>query len=97
MLGMEQETRPTTNSEQKLPRWADWIGWYGTVAIVGAYMGLSWGWLDQGVIYQTLNLTGALGVGLVCYLKQTWQPFWLQAVWVLISIVALVELFRHTA
>ena len=41
--------------------------------------------------YQLLNLTGALGVAWVCWRKRTWQAFWLEAIWGVIALVALVR------
>ncbi|MBX3463604.1 MAG: hypothetical protein KF830_10560 [Planctomycetes bacterium] len=71
---------------------ADAIGWYGMVAILTAYALLSFRWIDQGVLYQLLNLTGALGVGLVCWRRRTWQAFWLELVWAGVALLALLRL-----
>ncbi len=76
----------------KAPLWVEALGWYGTGAIVGAYAGLSFGWLPEGALYHGLNLTGALGVGLVCWKRRTWQPFWLEVVWASVAAIALVRL-----
>lgn len=77
-------------AEAPLPRWLDVLGWYGTSAIVFAYFASSHGWLEQGVTYQLLNLTGAIGVGLVCWRKRAWQPLSLEVVWALVALSALV-------
>lgn len=74
------------------PLWMDVLGWYGTAAIVGAYLASSHGWLEQGVPYQLLNVTGALGVGLVCWRRRAWQPMALEVVWALVGLSALVQL-----
>ncbi len=65
------------------------LGWYGMAAILGAYALSSFGVIDQGRLDQLLNLTGALGVGLICWQKRTWQAFWLEAVWAGVALVAL--------
>lgn len=67
------------------------MGWYGTAAILSAYAALSTGVIAQGALYQTLNLTGAVGVGVICYLRRTWQPFWLEVAWALIAAFALLR------
>lgn len=67
------------------------LGWYGTVAILSAYAASSFGWLEQGLLYQFLNLTGAAGVGLVCWRRRTWQAFWLEAVWGAVALIALLS------
>lgn len=69
---------------------AELAGWYGTVAIVGAYALNSFAVLAvTDRTYMLLNLTGALGVAWVCWRKRTWQAFWLEAVWGVIAMVAL--------
>ena len=74
-----------------VPRAVDLLGWYGTLAILSAYALSNFDLLEKGALYQLLNLTGALGVGLVCWYRRTWQAFWLEAVWGLIALVALVS------
>jgi hypothetical protein len=71
---------------------ADVAGWYGTAAILGAYALSSFEILrPRDRLYQLLNLTGALGVAWVCWEKATWQPFWLEAIWAAIALVALLR------
>jgi hypothetical protein len=74
------------------PLWAELGGWYGTLAILGAYAALSFGWLERGPLYQALNLTGAIGVGGICWYRRTWQALALEAVWALIALAALIGL-----
>ena len=76
--------------EARLPVWLSVLGWYGTAAIVGAYFASSHGLLERGLAYQTLNLTGAIGVGLVCWRRRAWQALWLEVVWALVAASALV-------
>ena len=68
------------------------LGWYGSSAIVAAYLASSHGWLEQGLTYQLLNITGAAGVGLVCWCRRAWQPLTLEVVWAIVGISALVKL-----
>ncbi len=79
------------SSDTKIPLAANVFGWYGTLAILSAYGLSSMGWLEQGVLYQFLNLTGAAGVGVVCFLRRAWQPMCLEVAWALIAILALVR------
>jgi hypothetical protein len=72
------------------PRAASVFGWYGTLAILVAYAGISLGWLERGLLYQLLNLTGAAGVGLVCWYQRTWQAFWLEVAWVAVALVGII-------
>lgn len=71
---------------------AEIVGWYGTLAILGAYALTSFGVLaSTSATCQLLNLTGASGVAIVCWRKRTWQAFWLEAVWATIALVALLR------
>lgn len=82
---MPSAPRPTS-----LP--AEIAGWYGTLAILGAYALSSFNVLTTADrTYQLLNLTGGLGVAWVCWQRRTWQAFWLEAVWATIATVALVR------
>ncbi|MEL6712646.1 MAG: hypothetical protein AAFP86_02670 [Planctomycetota bacterium] len=69
----------------------DLFGWVGTAAILGAYAGISFGWIDRGTTYQLLNLGGAAGVAGVCWARRTWQPLFLQVVWGAVALVALLR------
>ena len=91
---MESSPTPAEPGEQdpsadRPSRLEELAGWYGTAAILTAYGLSSFGWLEQGPLYQLLNLTGAAGVGLVCWRRRTWQAFWLEAVWGAVALVAL--------
>lgn len=91
----EAQASRTTAREappRPVPRAASVFGWYGTLAILTAYAGISLGWLDRGVAYQVLNLTGAAGVGLVCWYQRTWQAFWLEVAWVSVALVGIIAL-----
>ncbi len=69
------------------------IGWYGTVAIVGAYALSSFGFLSViDPMYQLLNATGAVGIVVVSFSKRAWQPGVLNLVWLVVAIIALVRI-----
>jgi hypothetical protein len=72
---------------------AEAVGWYGTVAIVGAYALVSFKVVAaDGLIYQLLNLTGALGIIVISAIKGVKQSVTLNVFWALIALVALVSL-----
>ncbi len=72
---------------------AEVAGWYGMLAILAAYALNSFEVLrNTDVSFQLLNLTGALGVAWVCFRRKTWQAFWLEAIWAVIAVTALVRL-----
>jgi len=69
------------------------IGWYGTVVIIGAYALSSFGILNSSsIIYQILNLTGALGIVIVSWPKKAYQPATLNVIWSLIALLAIIKI-----
>lgn len=75
---------------------AEIAGWYGIIAILLAYMLVSFKLVPaDGYIYQLLNLTGALGVIIISIVKRLQQTIVLNAVWLIIALVALCNLIFH--
>ena len=71
----------------------DFLGWYGTMAILSAYALNSFAILDaSGLLYQLLNGTGALGIVVVSLKKKAWQPALLNLVWMVIAAIVLLRL-----
>lgn len=69
------------------------VGWYGALAILAAYFLLSLNVLgSKSVLYQVLNLTGALGIAVVSIQKRALQPAFLNLAWTAIAVVAIVRL-----
>jgi hypothetical protein len=69
-------------------------GWYGTIAIVGAYTLVSFDWLAADSFwYQFLNGTGAIGVLLVSLSRRAYQPAVLNVVWGLVAFAAIAKMF----
>lgn len=69
------------------------VGWYGTGAIVLAYLLVSFQVItSDGAIYQLLNLTGALGIITISVVKRVKQPAVLNIFWAAIAIAALIKL-----
>jgi len=69
-------------------------GWYGTIAIIGAYALATFGVLDsRSLDYILLNLTGAIGIVIVSFAKRAYQPGVLNVVWFLIAVIALARAF----
>lgn len=69
------------------------LGWYGTVAIVGAYALVSFSFLSpESFWYQLLNGTGAVGIVLVSLHKRAYQPAVLNCIWTAIATLAIVRM-----
>lgn len=72
------------------------IGWYGTIAILGAYVLVSFEIVPgSGLVYQLLNLTGALGLGYVALVKKAYQIVALEVVWVVLAVFIIIRLFIY--
>jgi hypothetical protein len=69
------------------------VGWYGMIAIVLAYALLSFNIISSSsIVYQLLNLTGAIGIVIISVIKKAYQPAALNTIWTLIAIVALLKI-----
>ena|SRR3989344_3153583 len=105
MMGrMEKSIRVKKEEEEQAQRRTDTVfkskkmfvevyGWYGTIAIVLAYILVSFSILQPADIrYQLLNATGALGVVLISFYKQAYQPAILNILWATIAFIAIVKI-----
>lgn len=82
-----------TDSKTKTPMIVEIAGWYGIMAIIGAYALVSFHVIEvDHVIYQLLNATGALGVVWMSWIKRTMQTAVLNMFWAAIAVVALARL-----
>lgn len=68
-------------------QWYDWVGLVGTFMVLGAFFLLQAGRLSgKGLVYQLLNLFGAIGIATSLVLGKFNLPaFLLQIAWILIS------------
>lgn len=70
-------------------------GWYGTAAIVLAYVLVSFAILPASSIwYQVLNGTGAVGIIVDAFYKKDYQPGVLNVIWLIVAVVAIVRMFQ---
>jgi len=71
----------------------EWLGWYGVIAVVLAYAAVSASLLSpQGFWYQFFNFTGSAAVAIQTWYRRDMQPFWLNLVWAIIALAALVPI-----
>lgn len=69
------------------------FGWYGVLAMLGAYALLNFGMLPYTSIwYQLLNFTAALGIIVVSVYKQAYQPAALNFAWLAIAAIGIYNL-----
>jgi hypothetical protein len=72
---------------------AEAFGWYGVVAIVSAYALINFNILSvNNIWYQTLNLTGALGIIFDAFNQRNWQPAVLNIIWAAIATIAIIKI-----
>lgn len=69
----------------------DICGWIGTVLVLIAYALLSTKKIENGNLYQTINLIAAIFMAIGLFPKNAWFSFALQVVWGLIAIFAIVK------
>jgi hypothetical protein len=68
------------------------IGWLGTGLILSAYFLLEANKLEEtDKKYQLMNICGALFIGLNAFSKNAWPIVFLQIVWILIALAALIK------
>lgn len=87
---MKTQTNEKTNVLYEI------VGWYGTVAIMGAYALNSFGMLGAtNLWYQVLNGTGAVGIVLISLKKKAYQPATLNAIWTVIAVIGLIQILTR--
>ena len=78
-------------SKRKL--FAEVAGWYGAVAILVAYALVSFKIIPgDGLLFQLLNLTGAIGILTISIYKKVKQSIVLNIFWGAVAIVAITAL-----
>lgn len=69
------------------------LGWYGMTALVTAYMLASFQIVvPEGVVFQVLNLTGALALLVYATIKRSVQIAVLNVFWIVIALIALANI-----
>lgn len=69
------------------------VGWYGLVAVVTAYILTTFSFLSvDHPLIPLLNFTGALGVAIVSFRKNAYEPGVMNIIWAGIGLVALAKI-----
>lgn len=88
---MKKKTAVKKTSKKRAIFLENSVGWYGALATLSAYFLVSFGLANpQDLRYQLLNLTGAIGLGTICYFKKTYQPLFVNIVWAVIALMAII-------
>lgn len=73
----------------------DIIGWIGMILVIVPYLLLSLNKIENGVLYQLLNLLSSLLMAIGLYPKNAWFSFALQIIWGIIAILGLIKLSKN--
>ena len=69
------------------------IGWYGAMAILSAYILLSFDFVvSNSLVFQLLNLTGAFGLVFISVKKKNYQPAFLNIIWIIVAFLAIFKI-----
>jgi len=69
------------------------FGWYGVVSIVSAYALSSLNvFSTDNLIYQLLNMSGALGIVYDSFRDKDYQPVVLNIIWAIIALIAIIKI-----
>ena len=72
----------------------DILGWIGMILVLVAYGLLSTNKIENGKLYQMLNLIAATFMAIGLFPTKAWFSFTLQVIWALIVVVAIIKLYK---
>ena len=72
----------------------DICGWIGMILVLVAYGLLSTNKVENGKLYQMLNLIAATFMAIGLFPTKAWFSFTLQVIWALIAVVAIIKLYK---
>ena len=73
----------------------DICGWLGMVLVVIAYALLSTNKLNNGKVYQFLNLIASLLMAIGLFPKNAWFSFALQVIWGIIALFSIIKIVKN--
>lgn len=88
------QTTTETSAPAGAGRTMELLGWVGATAIVAMYFASSMELMKTGMLYQCINGAASVAVAAISIRKRAYQPAFINCVWALISIVAIVRLVR---
>ena len=72
----------------------DICGWIGMILVLLAYALLSTNKINNGKLYQILNLIASLFMAIGLFPKNAWFSFALQVVWGIIALIAIIKILK---
>jgi len=73
----------------------DILGWIGMILVLLAYALLSTNKIENGKLYQTLNLIATTLMAIGLFPTKAWFSFTLQIIWGLIAVVSIVKIIKR--
>ena len=70
------------------------FGWIGMLLVLLAYALLSTNKIDNGKVYQIINLLAAIFMAIGLFPTKAWFSFTLQIIWALIALVAIIKIIK---
>ena len=71
------------------------LGWIGMILVLLAYILLSSNKIDNGNLYQILNLLAAIFMAIGLFPTKAWFSFALQIIWGVIAVIALIKIYKE--
>lgn len=72
----------------------DILGWIGMILVLVAYALLSTSKIENGKLYQGLNLVAAILMAIGLFPTKAWFSFTLQVIWGLFALVAIIKMIN---
>ena len=72
----------------------DILGWIGMILVLLAYALLSINKIENGKLYQILNLIAAILMAIGLFPTKAWFSFTLQIIWALIAIISIIKIIK---
>jgi len=72
----------------------DLFGWIGMILVLVAYALLSTNKINNGKLYQLINLIASIFMAIGLLPKNAWFSFALQVAWGIIAIVAIINIIK---
>ena len=70
----------------------DICGWIGMILVLVAYMLLSTNKINNGLMYQVMNLLAGIFMAIGLFPKNAWFSFTLQIIWSIVAVVSIIKI-----
>lgn len=70
----------------------DICGWIGMILVLVAYMLLSTNKINNGLMYQVMNLLAGIFMAIGLFPKNAWFSFTLQIIWSFVAVVSIIKI-----